>query len=40
MVALKKTVQKFELPHLASPFAADVLKGLRSTPKRIPPKYF
>jgi dimethylhistidine N-methyltransferase len=40
MVALKKTVQKFELPHPASPFAADVLKGLKSTPKRIPPKYF
>ena len=40
MVALKKTVQKFELPDPASPFAADVLKGLRSTPKRIPPKYF
>ena len=40
MVALKKTVQKFELPHHASPFAADVLKGLKSTPKRIPPKYF
>jgi dimethylhistidine N-methyltransferase len=40
MVALKKTVQKFELPDPASPFAADVLKGLKSTPKRIPPKYF
>jgi dimethylhistidine N-methyltransferase len=40
MVALKKTVQKFELPHFSSPFAADVLKGLKSTPKRIPPKYF
>lgn len=40
MVALKKTVQKFELPHPPSPFAADVLKGLKSTPKRIPPKYF
>lgn len=40
MVALKKTVLKFELPHPRSPFAADVLKGLKSTPKRIPPKYF
>ena len=40
MVALKKTVQKFEFPEPASPFAAEVLKGLRSTPKRISPKYF
>ena len=40
MVTLKKTVQKFELPDPASPFASDVLKGLKSTPKRIPPKYF
>jgi dimethylhistidine N-methyltransferase len=40
MVALKKTVQRFELPEPATPFAADVLKGLRSTPKRLSPKYF
>ena len=40
MVALKKTVQKFEMSEPATPFAADVLKGLRSTPKRISPKYF
>src|SRR5687767_8055689 len=40
MVALKKTVQRFEVPEALSPFAADVLKGLRSTPKRISPKYF
>ena len=40
MVALKKTVQKFEMSEPATPFAADVLKGLRSTPKRIAPKYF
>jgi dimethylhistidine N-methyltransferase len=40
MVALKKAVQKFEMPDPASPFAADVLKGLKSTPKRISPKYF
>ena len=40
MVALKKTVQKYEVPELATPFAADALKGLKSTPKRIPPKYF
>ena len=40
MVALQKTVQKYEMQEPASPFAADVLKGLRSTPKRISPKYF
>lgn len=40
MVALKKTVQKYEIPEPATPFAADVLKGLKSTPKRISPKYF
>jgi dimethylhistidine N-methyltransferase len=40
MVALKKAVQKFEIPEPASPFAVDVLKGLKSTPKRISPKYF
>jgi dimethylhistidine N-methyltransferase len=40
MVALKKTVQKFEFPEPTTPFAADVLKGLKSTPKRISPKYF
>jgi dimethylhistidine N-methyltransferase len=40
MVALKKTVQKFEFPEPATPFAADVLRGLKSTPKRISPKYF
>jgi dimethylhistidine N-methyltransferase len=40
MVALKKTVQKFEVSEPATPFAADVLKGLKSTPKRISPKYF
>jgi dimethylhistidine N-methyltransferase len=37
MVALKK---KFEVQEPASPFEADVLKGLKSTPKRISPKYF
>jgi dimethylhistidine N-methyltransferase len=40
MVALKKAVQKFEIPEPASPFAVDVLKGLKSAPKRISPKYF
>jgi dimethylhistidine N-methyltransferase len=40
MVALKKTVQKFEVQEATSPFEADVLKGLKSTPKRISPKYF
>lgn len=40
MVALKKTVQKFAAPDPATPFAVDVLKGLKSTPKRISPKYF
>ena len=40
MVALKKAVQRFEAPEPAAPFAADVLKGLRSTPKRLSPKYF
>jgi dimethylhistidine N-methyltransferase len=40
MVALKKTLQKYETADPASPFAADVLKGLKSTPKRIWPKYF
>lgn len=41
MVALKKPVQKFEAPDVArTPFAEDVLKGLKSTPKSIPPKYF
>jgi dimethylhistidine N-methyltransferase len=40
MVALKKAVQSFEIPEPATPFAADVLKGLKSTPKRISPKYF
>jgi dimethylhistidine N-methyltransferase len=41
MVALKKTVQKFEASEAAgTPFAADVLHGLRSTPKSVPPKYF
>src|SRR3954468_19917672 len=39
MVALKK-VQRYEAPEPLSPFAADVLKGLKSTPKRISPKYF
>ena len=40
MVALKKAVQRYEAPEPLSPFAADVLKGLKSTPKRISPKYF
>ncbi len=40
MVALKKTAQGFEADAARTPFAADVLKGLRSTPKTIPPKYF
>lgn len=40
MVALKKTVQKFEVAEPDSPFAADVLRGLKATPKRISPKYF
>lgn len=41
MVALKKTVQKFEASDAAgTSFAADVLKGLKSTPKMISPKYF
>jgi dimethylhistidine N-methyltransferase len=40
MVALKKIVQKFEVPDPATSFATDVLKGLKSTPKRISPKYF
>jgi dimethylhistidine N-methyltransferase len=41
MVALKKTAQKFEaLDSAGTPFAADVLKGLRATPKTISPKYF
>ena len=40
MVALKKAVQRFEVAEPATPFAADVLKGLKSTPKRISPKYF
>jgi dimethylhistidine N-methyltransferase len=40
MVALKKAVQRYEAPEPLSPFAADVLKGLRTTPKRISPKYF
>jgi Uncharacterized conserved protein len=40
MVALKKVVQRFEAAEPASPFAAEVLKGLKSTPKRISPKYF
>ena len=40
MVALKKELQKFEVLEPVSPFEADVLKGLKSTPKRISPKYF
>jgi dimethylhistidine N-methyltransferase len=28
------------MPAVATPFATDVLKGLKSTPKTIPPKYF
>jgi dimethylhistidine N-methyltransferase len=41
MVALKKVAQKYEVPDTAaSPLAADVLKGLKATPKRISPKYF
>jgi dimethylhistidine N-methyltransferase len=40
MVALKKTVHKVDSLEPASPFAADVLKGLKATPKRISPKYF
>jgi dimethylhistidine N-methyltransferase len=40
MVALKKSVQKFEVAETATPFEVDVLKGLKSTPKRISPKYF
>jgi dimethylhistidine N-methyltransferase len=40
MVALKKTVQKLEVAEPATPFVMDVLQGLKSTPKRISPKYF
>lgn len=40
MVALKKTVRKLEVAEPVSPFAADVLRGLKSVPKRISPKYF
>ncbi len=41
MVALKKSAQKFETSEAAgSPFAADVLKGLKATPKTVSPKYF
>jgi L-histidine Nalpha-methyltransferase len=41
MVALRKPAQRFEAPDVArTPFAEDVLTGLRSTPKSIPPKYF
>ncbi len=40
MVALR-TARRIEAPDTAStPFATDVLKGLKSTPKAIPPKYF
>ena len=40
MVALKKSAPGFEADAARTPFAADVLKGLKSTPKTIPPKYF
>ena len=40
MVALKKTVQNFDVADPATSFAMDVLKGLKSTPKSISPKYF
>jgi dimethylhistidine N-methyltransferase len=39
MVALRSS-RLVETAVDESPFAADVLKGLRSTPKMIPPKYF
>jgi dimethylhistidine N-methyltransferase len=40
MVALR-TARRIEAsPATGTPFAMDVLKGLRSTPKAIPPKYF
>jgi dimethylhistidine N-methyltransferase len=39
MVALRNT-RVVETVADESPFAADVLKGLKSTPKMIPPKYF
>jgi dimethylhistidine N-methyltransferase len=41
MVALVRTARRIETSAAErTPFAADVLKGLRSTPKSIPPKYF
>jgi dimethylhistidine N-methyltransferase len=38
-MALARTVPRIE-PAVDSPFAADVIEGLTSTPKRLPPKYF
>jgi dimethylhistidine N-methyltransferase len=40
MTALGRTARRIETPAASTPFSADVLKGLRSTPKTIPPKYF
>jgi dimethylhistidine N-methyltransferase len=40
MVALRNTRRIEPSAAASTPFASDVLKGLRSTPKTIPPKYF
>lgn len=40
MVALARTSRKQPQQGELSPFATDVLEGLRATPKRIPAKYF
>ncbi|MEA2953242.1 MAG: hypothetical protein QOJ96_2762 [Alphaproteobacteria bacterium] len=40
MVALVRTSRRTDVGFESEPFATDVLKGLRSTPKSIPPKYF
>ena len=38
-MALARTAPRI-VPAVNSPFAADVIEGLTSTPKRLPPKYF